>query len=358
MSGAARIVWLMMDVPVEGRDFPGSLPELRAWFRSDADCRDYLDWLRWPDGFVCPWCADVGDWSTVPGMHRCAGCGRRVSVGAGTVFHRTRTPLTVWFEAAWLMMASKQGVSALTLHRVTELGSYQSAWTMTHKLRSVMHQSGRDRLIGRVEMDETFIGGDRHGTFGRGAAGKTLVAGAIERRGTGFGRARLQIIPDASSASLADFIRTYVSPGATLITDGWPPYPPAAAAAGVSIEVHNIKASGQPAHLSLPGVHLLFSLSKRVLEGTYQGSVQPEHLQAYLDEFVFRFNRRNSHTRGLLFFRLLESAVAGPPTTYTSLAVIHHKPKDVPVPPRTPHALPHTLTGTPPERPWRTPQTA
>lgn len=211
------------------------------------------------------------------------------------------------------MMASKQGVSALTLQRVTELGSYQSAWTMTHKLRSVMHQSGRDRLLDRVEMDETFICGDRHGTFGRGAAGKTLVAGAIERRGTGFGRARLQTIPDASSARLAGFIRTHVSAGATLITDGWPPYPPAAAAAGVAIKVHNIKASGQPAHPSLPGVHLVFSLTKQDLEGTYQGSVQPEHLQTYLDEFVFRFNRRTSHTRGLLFFWLLESAVAGPP---------------------------------------------
>nr|WP_326832363.1 IS1595 family transposase [Arthrobacter sp. AQ5-05] len=354
MSGAARIVSFMMDSPLEGQDFPGSLPELRAWFRSDADCVDYLDWLRWPDGFVCPWCADVGDWGVVPGMHRCAGCRRRVSVVAGTVFHRTHTPLTVWFEAAWLMMASKQGVSALTLQRVPEIGSYQTAWTMTHKLRSVMSQSGRDSLSGRVEMDETFIGGSSPGTFGRGAAGKTLVAGTIERRGEGFGRARLQIIADASSASRSDFIRAHVSPGRHSSRMGGPPYPRAAAA----IEVHNVKASSQPAHPSLPGVHLLFSLTKRVLEGTYQGSVLPERLRGYLDEFVFRFNRRNSHTRGLLFFRLLESAVAGPPTTSTNLAITHRKSTETPVPPPTPHALPRTLAGTPPERPWRVPRTA
>nr|WP_256128081.1 IS1595 family transposase [Arthrobacter sp. SDTb3-6] len=186
-------------------------------------------------------------------MHRCRGCGRRVSVNAGTVLDRACTPLTVWFETAWLMVASKQGVSALTLQRVTDHGSYQSAWTMTHKLRSVMHQSDRDRLRRRVEMDETFIGGDRPGTLGRGAAGKTLVADAIERRGAGLGRARLQVIPNASSASLAGFLRAHVTPGATLITDGWPPYPRAAAGAGVDIKVRNVKASGQPAHLSLPG---------------------------------------------------------------------------------------------------------
>ncbi len=129
-------------------------------------------------------------------------------------------------------------------------------------------------------------------------------------------------------------------------------------ASGVDHEVRNVSASGQPAHVSLPGVHRLFSLTKRVLDGTNQGSVQPEHLRAYLDEFVFRFNRRTSHTRGMLFFRLLESAVAGPPAPYTNLAVIHHTPLTVPVPPQAPHTLPRTLAGPPLERPWRSAGTA
>ncbi|WP_082357960.1 transposase [Arthrobacter alpinus] len=199
-------------------------------------------------------------------------------------------------------------------------------------------------------MDETFVDGNRPGIFGRGAAGKTLVAGAIERRGEGFGRARLQVIADASSASLSDFIRAHVSPGRHSPGMGGPPYPRAAAA----IEVHNVKASSQPAHLSLPGVHLLFSLSKRILEGTYQGSVLPERLRGYLDELVFRFNRRNSQTRGLLFFRLLESAVAGAPAPYKPGRHPPHA-KGRPVPPWTPHTLPRTLAGTPLKRPWPTP---
>lgn len=354
MSGVVDIVPSMLGTPVEGRDYPGSLPELRTWFLSDDDCVDFLDWLRWPEGFVCPWCAGVGDWSTSPGTHRCSDCGRRVSVTAGTVFHRTRTPLTVWFEAAWLMMASKQGLSAQNLQRVTDLGSYQTAWTMLHKFRTVMSSSGRNQLSGRIEMDETYVGGSgKPGPSGRGAAGKTIVAGAIERSGRGFGRARLQVIPNASAVSLAGFLRTHVSPGSTVITDGWPPYQRAFNAVGLTQEVRNVSASGQPAHVSLPGVHRLFSLTKRVLEGTYQGSVQPEHLQAYLDEFVFRFNRRASHKRGLLFFRLLEAAVAGSPTPYKDIATIKRRPLVLPIPPSIPRDLPRTLAGPPLDRPWR-----
>lgn len=177
----------MMVALGEGRDFPGALPELRAWLRSDADCVNYLDWLRWPDGFAFPWCAGAGDWSTTVGLYRCSDCGRGISLTSQTLFHRTRTPLTVRFEAVWLMMASKQGLSALNLQWVTDLGSYQTAWTMTHKLRTVMSQSGRNRLTGRIEIDATYVGGTGEpSTTGRGAAGKTLVEAAVElnaRRG-------------------------------------------------------------------------------------------------------------------------------------------------------------------------------
>lgn len=273
---------------------------------------------------------------------------------AGTLFHRTRAPLTVWFEAAWLMMASKQGISAQTLQRTTGLGSYQTAWMMLHKFRTVMDPSTHSRLSGDVEADETFIGGFKPVFVGRGAAGKSLVAGAVERRGAGLGRARLQIISDASAPSLAAFLRANVAPGSRIISDGWSSYPPACRTAGLLHTAHKVAPSGLPAHVFLPGAHRLFSLLKRVLEGTYQGSVQPEHLQAYLDEFVFRFNRRRSTQRGLLFYRLLQAAVAGGPAPYADIAEIHRRPKDPPVSPPPPHDRPRSLTGWPANRPWRT----
>lgn len=270
-----------------------------------------------------------------------------------TVFHRTRSPLTVWFEAAWLMMASKQGISAQTLQRVTGLGSYQTAWTMMHKFRTVMDPSTHPRLSGEVEVDETFIGGFKPFLKGRGASGKTLVAGAVERRGQGMGRARLEIIPNAAAPALTAFLRSNLAPGSRVISDGWTAYNPACRATGLLHTAHKVTPSGLQAHVFLPGVHRLFSLVKRVLDGTYQGSVQPEHLQAYLNEFVFRFNRRHANQRGLLFYRLLEAAIAGTPAPYDSIADIHRKPKNPPLPPPTPHDRPHTLAGIPANHPWR-----
>lgn len=344
----------MIDRPVEGQDYPGSLPELRMWFQSDADCIDYLDWLRWPEGFVCPWCAGVGDWSRTPGVHRCNDCGRRTSVTSGTVFHKTRTPLTVWFEAAWLMMASKQGLSAQNLQRVTDLGSYQTAWTLLHKYRTVMSQVGRSPLSGTVEVDEALVGGfDKPGVRGRGAAGKTLVIGAVEHNGRVHGRARLQIIPNATSVTLAVSLSANVAPGSTVTTDGWSAYLKATTAAGVTHDRRNVSALGEPAHASLPRVHRLFSLAKRVLAGTHQGAIQPEHLQTYLDEFIFRFNRRGSRHRGLLFLRLLAAATAGSPATYRELSVIHRVPLKKLKRPPTAHHQPRTLAGPPLDRPWR-----
>jgi transposase-like protein len=275
-------------------------------------------------------------------------------VTAGTVFHTTRTPLTVWFEAAWLMMTSKQGVSALELQRVTEVGSYQTAWTILHKLRLATSSTGREALTGRVEVDEALFGGLSPGFSGRSLEKKALVAAAIERRGTRrFGRARLQVIPNASAASLTDFLRTAVTAGSTIITDGWRSYPDTAARLHLIHEAHKIGPSGEPAHVALPGVHRLFSLSKRVLEGTYQGGVQREHLQAYLDEYIFRFNRRTAKHRGLLFLRLLEHAVGAIPTRYRDLVAIHREMTSEHRPIARTHSHPTTLTGDHIDRPWR-----
>lgn len=213
--------------PVAGRDYTADLAQVRAWFPGDEACLDYLDWLRWPLGFCCPHCGLDTAGRDGPGRYRCHGCWRRVSVTAGTIFDKTRTPMTLWFEAAWLATAGKVGISAAHLQRVLPISSYQTAWTMLAKLRQVMSTSESEPLNGRGEVDETFIGGPRPGKAGRGAAGKTLVAGAIELTTRGWGRARLSVIPNASAESLTTFVTNNIAEGSTVITDGWTAYPPA-----------------------------------------------------------------------------------------------------------------------------------
>lgn len=344
----------MQNRPVEGVHYPGSLADIRAWFPDDEACLDYLDWLRWREGFVCPHCQDVVGWRLPDGRHSCGGCGRRVSVTAGTIFHRTRTPLTVWFEAAWLLTSQKSGASALGLQRVLSLGSYQTAWTMLHRFRRAMVTPGRNKLSGEVEVDETFVGGkNKPGKRGRGAAGKVIVAVAVERNtgGRGFGRARLEVIPDASGATLRDFISRNIAPGSSVITDALQSYN-IIAEDGFVHEPINVKRSGLKAHEVLPGVHRVASLLKSWLKGTLQGGVSPEHLQAYLEEFTFRFNRRNSRQRGLLFFRLLEQAMETDPVTYKNLVAVP-APKQVKRPPPGKRSWPGTLAVDPLDRPWR-----
>jgi hypothetical protein len=281
----------------------------------------------------------------------CAGCDRRVSVTAGTIFHGTRTPLTVWFATAWLMVNTKTGISATQLRREMELGSIQTAWMMLHRYRTVMVRPRRDRLRDNVEVDESFLGGPEPGVSGRGALGKVLFAGAVEVEERGFGRARLGVIPDASAVSLAAFLNANVEPGSCVITDGWSAYPKATrdryARRGTPVS-----ASGLQAHEVLPAVHRVFSLVKRWLMGTMQGSVSPEHVQAHFDEWVFRFNRRNSRSRGLLFHTLLCQAVDGEPVTYKSLRKAG-RVRPAPSPARGARKPPSSLDVGHPELPWR-----
>ena len=269
----------------------------------------------------------------------------------GTIFHRTRTPLMVWFAAAWYMTSAKNGVSAKTLHRLLGFGSYQTAWTMLHRFRTAMVRPGRDLLTGDVEVDETFIGGIRPGKRGRGAEGKTLVAVELLNP-TGFGRCRLRVIPNAQAPTLRSFLLDCVKPGSVVATDGLSSYP-IAMGDDYMHKPHSVASSSDPAHVSLPGVHRVASLLKRWLLGTHQGAVEADHLQAYLDEFAFRFNRRRSEFRGLLFRRLLEQAVQVEPVSYRSL-VVNPSPKlTKPQPPITHRTYPSLSTGTPPVRPWR-----
>lgn len=344
-----------MTLPERGRDYPGSYAELRAWFPNDAACLDYLDWLRWRDGFVCPHCGSNVSWRLKDGRRSCGGCGRRVSPTAGTIFHHTRTPLTVWFVAAWHITSQKTGASALGLKRVLGIGSYQTAWVMLHRYRTAMVRSGRERLSGDVEVDETFVGAPKSGKPGRGALGKTIVLIAVElRQPKGFGRCRLVVIPDVKGKTLREAMLANVEPGSTIITDGYRSYRGKTLVGYTHCPI-NISASGVQAHVLQPGVHRVASLAKRWLLGTHQGAVEADHLQAYLEEFAFRFNRRTSPARGMLFFRLLQGAVETPPLTYENLVVSPRSKRIKPTLPQTRRSAPGSLAGEPLDRPWRPP---
>jgi transposase-like protein len=345
-------------VVVAGEDYPRSLAEMRAWFDTDWKCRDYLDWLRWPDGFVCPNCDGGVGWRLADRLARwkCGGCGRKVSATAGTILDKTRTPLTVWFAVAWRLVGDKVGVSATQIQREMDLGSYQTAWAMLHRYRSVMVRPGRDRLRGEVEVDESYLGAPQIGGFGRGALGKVLVAGAVERDDGRAGRARLAVIPEADVLSLRAFLIANVEPGSRVITDGLLSYRGATGHL-YTHDATSVASTGLTAHEVLPAVHLVFSLVKRWLMGTIQGSISPEHVQAYLDEWVFRFNRRRSRSRGLLFHTLLSHAVGAGPITYNDLRKAG-RTRPPPRPARGARAAPPSLDVGYPLLPWRdTPET-
>lgn len=341
-------------MPSQGLHYPGSYAELRAWFPDDEACMDYLDWLRWPAGAVCPTCGHVASTPRVSGrVWRCGACTKRVSRTAGTIFQDTRTPLTVWFAAGWYMTADPGGVSALTMQKLLGLGSYQTAWTMLHRYRTAMVRPGRELLSGRVEVDETFLGGEESGPRGRGALGKILVVVAVELlEPKGYGRARMSVIPDASTRSLRPFLLATVEPGATVVTDGWSAYPGACHEWFIH-EPHPVAGSGSQAHELLPAVHRVVSLCKRWLMGTHQGRVEPEHAQSYLEEFCFRFNRRHARARGLLFYRLLQNAVHADPLTYRQLVANPRRKAVKPGGLQGPRSRPGTLALPPQDRPWR-----
>lgn len=268
---------------------------------------------------MCPSCGATKAWETGRHLLRCAACQRQTSLTAGTIFDGTRKPLRTWFQAMWYVTSQKLGVSALGLKRVLGLGSYQTAWAWLHKLRRAMVRPGRELLRGRVEVDETYVGGEEEGTVGRYTETKAIVAIALEMLSPkGFGRVRLRQVPDVSGASLLGFVRDVVAPGATVMTDGWSGYN-GVTKSGYVHERTVISASGSPAHVAMPGVHRVASLLKRWLLGTHQGAVSREHLDYYLDEYTFRFNRRASRARGLLFHRLMEQAVQTAPVGYARI---------------------------------------
>ena len=313
-------------------DYPRTIGELEARFGTEQACRDYLLALRWPEGFVCPRCGGDRAWPVGKVLFQCAACDYQVSVTAGTILQDTRKPLILWFRAVWSVTSQKTGASALGVQRVLGLGSYRTAWVWLHKLRRAMVRPGRDRLTGRVEVDETYVGGPEEGVPGRAAEDKALVVIAAQEDGRKIGRIRMRRIPDASGLSLHGFIEDSIEPGSIVHTDGWQGYS-GLERRGYRHEVTVLEGQKQTAWELLPRVHWVVSSLKRWLLGTHQGAVSPDHLDYYLDEFTFRFNRRTSGSRGKLFYRLLQQAVAVEPAPYRSMVrhvrgrkPAHHKP--------------------------------
>ncbi len=290
--------------------------EFRDRFATEEACRAYVSALRWPNGFICPECQETKGWHMQRGLYWCRSCGYQASVTAGTLFHDTHKPLRVWFEAMWYVTNQKSGVSALGLQRVLGLGSYHTAWNWLHKLRRAMVRPSRDRLDGLVEVDEIFIGGERPGKRGRGAAGKALVVVAAQEAEKGIGRIRMRRVADGAGESLEPAVWEMVEPGSVVRTDAWRGY---TGLTELGYQHNVIRKDPDLGNNLLPLANRVASLLKRWLLGTHQGAVQHSHLEYYLDEFTFRFNRRTSKSRGLLFYRLASQAVDQGPVLETEL---------------------------------------
>jgi hypothetical protein len=299
-------------------DFPKSLPEFERRFPDEAACAEWLLERRWEHGFACPGCGHDGYWRLGRKVLtlQCRACRRETSVTAGTIMHRSHLPLRVWFTAAWLVATHKNGMSARQLGQQLGLGSYKSAWLLLQKLRAAMVAPDRSPLSGLVEVDETslpFRAKDAPAARkpGRSHDGKLLIAGAVEIVGEGPGRIRLAAIDDYSAAALGGFVAATIADGSTVVSDGWSGY------ARLKDVKHDPKVIGDaPAHAVLPWVHRVFANAKRWAMGVYHG-LREEHLQRYLDEFVFRFNRRR--TPQAAFARLLGLATVIGPHPYEAI---------------------------------------
>src|SRR5689334_21275546 len=266
-------------------DLPEDMPSFLARFGTDEQCREYLFEARWPEGSRCAACGHDDAYTLKTKIvYECVACRKQHSLPAGTIFGQTKTGLSRWFLAIYLVTSSKGGIAATELRRQLGLGSYGTAWSWLHKIRRAMVRPDRQPLAGRVEADETYVGGPRPGKRGRGAAGKTLVGGAVEASrgealGRRLGRLRLAALPDASAASLDAFLAASVAKPATVATDGWRGYL-GLPAEGYDHEPVRSSASRGDAALRLPGIHLVFSLAKRWLLGTHHGAVSEKHLPA------------------------------------------------------------------------------
>ena len=290
--------------------YPKNFEEFLDKYATEKDCMNYIAEVRWGEtGFVCPKCGAKGAYISKDDLRCCKICNQKTSVMSGTVFHRSKKSLRLWFHVMWWVVSQKNGCSAMNLKNVMDFNSYETAWTWLHKLRKVMVDPNRTRLNGNVEVDESFIGASETEVTGRETVKKILIAVVVEvKSGGSMGRIRLQRIKDASSDELLPFIMNNIEKGSTVITDGWSSYS-SLSKNGYNHVIHNISKSDKPADELLPHVHIVISLIKRWLLGTHQGAVFEKHIQAYLNEFTFRFDRKSSKNRGRLFYSLMQLAI-------------------------------------------------
>ena len=302
--------------------FPKDLREFQRQFVTEVACQEYLAACRWPDGFVCPRCRHGRAYRlTATRRWQCVACRGQVSLTAGTVLHNTKTPLTVWFWAAYLAVTDKRGISALLLQRQLGLRRYETAWMLLHKLRRAMVNTARERLQGEVEIDDTWVGGEQPGIRGsRQLKGRkaAIVLVAVEKRGNASNRIRMAVIPDFKQTTMLAFVQQHVAPGSTIYTDGLKSYGGLQAA-----DVRHI-ARTQPTKTALRrGTPSVVPLADRAignlqqwLTGTYHG-VSKNQLPVYLDEFVFRHNRRRQPMAA--FQTLLGLGTGRAPTPYRQI---------------------------------------
>jgi transposase-like protein len=273
-------------------DFPRTIFEFQERFATEEACLRFLLDSRWPDGFECPECGGSEFyWLDARKLMQCTACRRQTSVTAGTVMHRSKQPLKIWFWAAYLVTTHTPGISAVQLQRQTGIKYYETAFMMLHKLRAAMVKEGRGRLRDVVEVDESYFGGEEPGVSGRETVKKALVACAVEVRGKQTGRVRLRVVPNAGAKSLEKFVKENVEPGTEVRTDGWAGYAGLADLKYVHVPV--VEGTPKRAAVILPHVHRVFANVKTWILGTHHG-VSNQHLQAYLNEFTFRYNRRRT----------------------------------------------------------------
>ena len=314
--------------------YPKSLIEFMDRFPTEIECRKYLLSIRWEHGFLCPSCGYNEYWTNDEISYCiCRKCRHRISLLAGTIMQDSKLPVRIWLTAMWLFVTQKDGISAKSLQNNLSLRSYKSAWSLLHKLRIAMVRSSREKLTGIVEVDEEYIGGTLEGgKRGRGSENKQLVAVAVQLdkiagdnpnrsslRDYRLSKIRAKCIPNASKVELHAFIKENVAEGSTLIRDDWSGY------YGIDDEGYHSEITKASKATSeddkLPHIHLAISLIKRWILGTYQGSIDQFNLQTYLEEFTFRFNRKDSHNRGWLFYRMVQGAMATEPHPYESLLI-------------------------------------
>ena len=288
-------------------DFPKSEIEFDRRFATESACYDYLFRLKWPDGFMCSKCGHQSYWISSKHIYICTRCESHFSLIADTIMHDTKKPITYWFKAMWWFTTRRSGVNAINLQELLGF-SYPTAWSWLQKLRRCTIRKDREKLSGKVEVDEFFIGGQKPGKRGRGSNGKSIVVAAVQRKGRKIGRIRLQLVDDCSSGSLTPFIEQNIEDGSQVITDGWKGYVPIDQNRYDHHQVFLSKCKDK--YSALSGVHLIASLVKRLIIGTFHGRFDQKYLQHYLDEYVFRFNRRTSISVGKKFMRIVQQVAS------------------------------------------------